>query len=59
MKFSTLWAMMANIAIPFSICSPKYLNKEILVLNVKFFTQHETFFFKQFVGTDFRFDTHS
>ena len=47
---------MANIAISFSICSPKYLNKAFLVLNVKFFAQHETFTFKQVEGTDFKFD---
>ena len=50
---------MANIAIFFSVCSPKYLNKAFLVLNFKFFTQHETFVFKQFEGTDFKFDVHS
>ena len=50
---------MANIAISFSICSPKYLNKAFLVLNFKFFTQHETFIFKLFEGTDLKFDTHS
>ena len=49
---------MTNIAISFSICSPKYLNKAFLVLNCKFFTEHETFIFKQFEGTDFKFDTH-
>ena len=59
MKFFTLWALMANIAISLSICSPKYLNKAILVLNFKFFRQHETFIFKQFEGTDFKFDTYS
>ena len=50
---------MANIAVSFSICSPKYLNKPLLVLNVQFFTQNETFIFKQFDRTDFKFDTHS
>ena len=59
MKLSTLRALMANIAISFSICSPKYLNKAFLVLNFKFFTQHETFTFKRFEGIDFKFDTHS
>ena len=49
---------MANMAISFSICSPKNLNKAFLVLNCKFFTEHETFIFKQFEGTDFKFDTH-
>ena len=50
---------MANIAISFSASSQKYVNKAFLVLNVKFFTQHETFIFKQIEGTDFKFDTHS
>ena len=50
---------MANIAISFSICSLKYLNKAFLVLNFKFFMQHKIFIFKQFKGTDFKFDTHS
>ena len=50
---------MANIAIYFSTCSPKYLNKGFLVLSFKFFTQHETFIVKQFESTDFKFDTHS
>ena len=50
---------MANIAISFSIYSPKYLNKAFLVLNFELFTKHETFIFKQFEGTDFKFDTHS
>ena len=59
MKLYTLRALMANIAISFSICSPKYLNKTFLVLNFKVFTQHETFIFKQFEGTDFKFNTHS
>ena len=30
---------------------PKHLNKAFLVLNFKFFTQHETFIFKEFEGT--------
>ena len=46
---------MANIAMSFSTGSPKYLNKALLVLNVKFFTQHEIFIFKQFECTDFKF----
>ena len=50
---------MANIAMSFSVCSSKYLNKAFLVLNFKFFTQHETFICKQFEGTVFKFDTHS
>ena len=50
---------MANIAISFSICSPKDPNKPFLVLNFKFFTQHKTFIFKQFEGTDFILDIHS
>ena len=58
-EFSALRALIANIAISFSILSPKYLNKAFLVLHFKFFTQHETFIFKQFEGTDFTFDTHS
>ena len=49
---------MANIATSFSIYSPKYLNKAFLVLIFKFFTKHETFIYKQFEGTDFKFDTH-
>ena len=59
MKLSTLRALIANIAISFTICSPKYLIKAFLVLNFKFFIQHETFIFKQFEGADFKFDTHS
>ena len=58
-KLSTLRALMTNIAISISMCSPKYLNKAFLVLNVKFFMQHETFIFKQFKVADFEFDTHS
>ena len=58
-ELCTLRALIANIAIYFSICSPKYLNKAFFVLNFKFFTQHETFIFKQFEGTDFKFDIHS
>ena len=50
---------MANIAISFLICSAKYLNKALLFLNFKFFTQQETFIFKQFEGTNFKFRTHS
>ena len=50
---------MANIAISFSASSQKYVNKAFLVLNVKFFTQHETFIFKQFECTDFKFHIHS
>ena len=50
-KLSTLRALIANIAISFSICS--------LSFSIKFFTQHKTFIFKQFEGTDFKFDTHS
>ena len=50
---------MANIAISFLISSSKYLNKAFLVLKFKFFTQHETFIFKQFEGIDFKFDTYS
>ena len=50
---------MANIAIYFSTCSPKYLNKPFLVLNFKFFIQHKTLIFKQFEGTDFKFGAHS
>ena len=61
MKLPTLRALMANIAISFliSFCSPKYLNKAFLVLNVKFFYAVWTFIFKQFEGTDFKFDIHS
>ena len=59
MKLSTLRALMANIAIYFSICSRKYLNKAFSVLNFKFFTQDETFIFKRFEVTVFKFDTHS
>ena len=50
---------MVNIAISFWFVPQKDLNKAFLVLSVKFFTQHETFIFKQFKGTDFRFDTPS
>ena len=50
---------MANIAMSFSISFRKYLNKAFLVLNAEFFTQHETFIFKQVEGTDTKFDTHS
>ena len=50
---------MANIAISFSICSPRYLNKAFLVLNFKLLRQHETFISKKFKGTDFKFDIHS
>ena len=50
---------MANIAIFFSVCSPKYLNKAFLVLNFKFFTQHETFISKHFECTNFKLDTHA
>ena len=42
MELSPLRALMANIAISFSTCFPKNLNKAFLVLNFKFFTQHET-----------------
>ena len=59
MKVSTLRVLMANIAISFLIWSSKYLNEAFLVLDFKFFTQHETFIFKQFEGYDFKFDIHS
>ena len=59
MKLSTLRQLMANIAMPFSIYSSKFPNKAFLVLNFEFFMQHETFIFKQFEGTDFKYDTHS
>ena len=49
---------MASISISFSICSPKYINKTILVLNFKFLKQYEIFILKEFEGTDFKFDIH-
>ena len=59
MKLSILTALIANIAISMLICPPKFPNKAFLVLNFKFFTEHETFIFKQFEDTDFKFYTHS